>query len=87
MAGRVASSRYEHTWGTPKDGIVTETGGRRNRNTRELDENGSGRRRGPCPGHQTFEFSGRGDRSWASGDHTPAAGGKQAAPRPLGGHG
>jgi hypothetical protein len=48
MAGRVASNRYVHTWWTPKDGIVVETGSRHKENTRELDENGSGPGRGPC---------------------------------------
>jgi hypothetical protein len=48
MAGRVVANRYVHTWWTPKDAIVVETGPGRNGNTRELDENGSGPSRGPC---------------------------------------
>jgi hypothetical protein len=57
MAGRVVSSRYEHTWEAPKDGIVTRMGPEVEEKTRELDENGPWAGRGPvhAPGFSSAE--------------------------------
>jgi hypothetical protein len=82
IEGRVVSSRYVHTWWTPKDGILTRMGLEVHRNTWELDENGSGPGRGPCFVPLGPPAGTERGRSRASGARTPAAGGKQAPEGP-----
>lgn len=45
----VVSGRSRHTWETPKDRTMAKTERVVNKKSRELDANGSGSSRGPCP--------------------------------------